>query len=119
MNYLNHLERNRARIRILNYFKGWRRHKSAYIEEAINHRGLEGVRTYIKDITVMLTYKDREKIFCIIPVNKWGEPLEQSYQEYIQKHVDELSGIDWVLNMMELPQDGLELIRSRSTFFEV
>lgn len=100
--------------RVLYWLDGWRKHKNCYVDEAIYRRGLEGVRTYIKGLTLMLTYKDRQVVFPAARLNKWGDPadfIDQSYTEYIQQHVDEVSGIRWTFkyDQIEYGRDDEEL----------
>lgn len=82
--------------RALNYLAGWRKHRSVYVEEAAYKRGVE-IKSYIKGMLLMLTYKDRMMVFHVVPCNKWGDPPDTSiyYGDYIQEKVDELTGDRW------------------------
>jgi hypothetical protein len=88
--------------KILDYLNGWRRHTSAYIEEALKRRGVEA-NTYIKGMSLMLKNKQREMVFPATPCNKWGDPPDlpivyltySGYEAYIQEKVDEFAGMRW------------------------
>lgn len=88
---------------MLDWLNGWRRHQSAYIEEALERRGAKDVKTYVRGMQLMIKNKERELVFPATPCNKWGDPPDLpisyeklgGYEAYVQEKVDELLGIRW------------------------
>jgi len=78
------------------WLAGWRKHKSVYIEEAAQRRGV-AIESYKNGMLVMITYKERMLVFHAVPCNKWGDPpdVQIDYKDYIQEKVDEVTGDRW------------------------
>jgi len=83
-------------VTLIDWLSGWHKHKSVYIDEAANKRGVE-VECYIKGMLLKLKYKQREIVFHAVPCNIYGDPpdVKISYDQYIQEKVDEVTGIRW------------------------
>jgi hypothetical protein len=75
-------------MNLIDYLSGWRRHNSYYVNEAISRRDAEGVRIYFDGINLMLKYKSNKVVFT---ASYWY--TDESYEEYIQRHVDIVLGL--------------------------